>query len=412
MAAAPFGNARLSQKAEEFLARTLDALRQSGASEEELISSEPGLNDAVFAEYRVGAWYRAILPILSAFVTLLITIPFSISLIGPSNWEWFHRWKGYGLFYIVYFWFALAFILVVWKRVSTGFLDRRAQTDKYEIISTVIALIGLLMMLGICGYEICTKIYPRMPEMSIWDFVIVILCGAWVFAVLNIFFRIQTYVRQRVLAFFRPDCALIISLCYAFQATRNEAAWHDQTHRNRIARHLTVAADAVEKFMPQYIATQCALNSISAVRRRLKETAIPLRGRIVWLVTPGALTRTDLEAELRKAIIAASQGQLALLEEASDPTNTVQVSGRNWWILMADLSRAIAWAVTPLALVQIGSALQLPLLSQPEEQTAAQKAAYIWLTLAILRGLSPGNFKETIEAAGSLLGRSKPKGGE
>jgi hypothetical protein len=51
----------------------------------------------------------------------------------------------------------------------------------------------------------------------------------------------------------------------------------------------------------------------------------------------------------------------------------------------------------------------LPLLSQPEEQTAALKAAYIWLALAVLRGLSPGNFKETIEAAGSLLGRRKSK---
>jgi hypothetical protein len=131
---------------------------------------------------------------------------------------------------------------------------------------------------------------------------------------------------QRALAFFRPDCALIVSLCSALRATRNEAAWHDQTHRNRIARDLTVAADAIEKFMPRHIATQCAPSSISVVRQRLKETAIPLRGQIVWLVTPGPLTRTNLEAELRKAIIAASRGELARLEGASDPTRTARVS--------------------------------------------------------------------------------------
>jgi hypothetical protein len=227
-----------------------------------------------------------------------------------------------------------------------------------------------------------------------------------------IFITFLIYARRRILAFLRPDCALIISLCHAFQATRNEAAWHDQTHRNYIAMHLTVAADAIEKFMPRYIAMESDPSSISVVRQRLRETAAPLRGQIVWLVTPGPLTKTDLEAELRKAIIAASRGELARLERASDPMQTVQVSSRNWWGLITDLSRGIVWALTPLALVQIGSALQLPLLSQPEEQTAAQKAAYIWLALAILRGLSPGGFKETIEAAGSLLGRSKPKGRE
>jgi hypothetical protein len=252
----------------------------------------------------------------------------------------------------------------------------------------------------------------RLSEMYIWDFIVITLCAAWVFSLVNILLGLLTHLKLRILAFFRPDCALIISLCHAFQATRNEAAWHDQTHRNSIARRLIIAADAIDKFMPRYIATQCAPSSISVVRQRLKETALPLRAQIVWLVTPGPLTRTDLEAELRKAIIAASRGELARLEGGSDATLLVQVSGRIWWNLGTDLGRAIVWALTPLVLVQIGSVLQLPLLTQPEEQSAAQKAAYIWLTLAILRGLSPGNFKETIEAAGSLLGRSKPKGTE
>lgn len=150
---------------------------------------------------------------------------------------------------------------------------------------------------------------------------------------------------------------------------------------------------------------------MAVVRQRFKETAISLRRKIVWLATPGPLTRTDLEAELRKAIVTASLGQLAQLaqpEGAADSMQTVQADRRNWWDLLTDLCRGIAWALTPLALVQLGSALQLPLLSEPEQQTAAQKAAYVWLVVAILRGLSPGNFKETIDAAGGLLGRTRP----
>lgn len=217
---------------------------------------------------------------------------------------------------------------------------------------------------------------------------------------------------KRIFGLIRPDAALIISLCDAFLLVRNEAFWRDQNYRNTIAGQLAVAADAIDKFMPRGIAAEAGLSSVAAVRQRLKEAAIPLRRRIVWLATPGPLTRTDLEADLRQALVAASLGELGRLEELSDRTQTIQVEHRAWWVIVTDLCRGIAWALIPLGLVQLGSALQLPLLSEPDQQAAALKAAYIWLALAILRALSPGNFKETIEAAGSLLGRSKPKGAE
>jgi hypothetical protein len=217
---------------------------------------------------------------------------------------------------------------------------------------------------------------------------------------------------RRVLAFLRPDAALIVSLCEAFLAVRKEAFWHDQNHRNRIAWHLAVAADALEMFMPRRIAAEAGISSLADVRQRFKEAAIPLRRRIIWLATPGPSTRTDLEAELRKAIVAASLGELARLEEVRDRTQTTEVERRPWRVVVIDLCRGTAWALIPLALVQLGSALQLPLFSEPGQKAAAQKAAYIWLALAILRGLSPGNFKETIETAGTLLGRTKPKSAE
>ena len=48
-------------------------------------------------------------------------------------------------------------------------------------------------------------------------------------------------------------------------------------------------------------------------------------------------------------------------------------------------------------------------LSDHDQQMAAQKAAYLWLGVAILRWMSPGNFKETVDAAAGLLGRGKEK---
>jgi hypothetical protein len=414
MAAAALGSVRLSEKTEQYLASTLDALRKSGASEEELNSSKPGLTGALFVEYRAFAWGRVIFPILDACISLMIVGPALISWIVPLNWKYWHFWKGFDILGIIYFWLSLTLIFGMLKVIVIDFFNQRENTilarlgfrdRSAHVITFIVSCCMLFIVLVFGSYELYQG---YRTETSVWDFVVLILCGAWVFSLLNIFVRLRTYISQRALAFIRPDCALITSLCSAFRATRNEAAWHDQTHRNRIARDLTVAADAIEKFMPRHIATQSAPSSISVVRQRLKETAIPLRDQIAWLVTPGPLTRTDLEAELRKAIIATSRGELARLEGASDPTRTAQVSGRNWWGLAAELSRGIAWALTPLALVQIGSALQLPLLSRPEEQTTAQKAAYIWLALAILRGLSRGNFKETIETAGSLMGRSKP----
>jgi hypothetical protein len=144
---------------------------------------------------------------------------------------------------------------------------------------------------------------------------------------------VENFIQRRILAFLRPDSALIISLCDAFLAVREEASWHDQNHRNRIAGTLAVAADAIEKFMPRGIAAAAGPSSVAAVRQRFKEAAIPLRRRIVWLATPGPLTRTDLEAELRQVLIAASLGELARLEELPDRTQTIQVERRPWWVV-------------------------------------------------------------------------------
>jgi hypothetical protein len=266
------------------------------------------------------------------------------------------------------------------------------------------------MPLCVVGYGFLVwQQFSYVDEPSIWSIAIIILFGVWVISLFMMLTKWYNYARRRILAFTCPESALTISLSKAFLATRNETFWHDQTYRNRIAGDLAVAADAIEKFMPRGVAAEAGHSSLAAVRQRFTETAIPLRRQIVWLATPGPLTRTDLEAELRKALIAASLGELARLEEFPDQTQPILVAPRPWWVVLIDLCRAVAWALTPLAMVQLGSALQLPLLAEPDQQALAQKAAYIWLALAILRWLSPGNFKETIEAAGSLLSRSKPK---
>jgi hypothetical protein len=60
----------------------------------------------------------------------------------------------------------------------------------------------------------------------------------------------------------------VISLCNAFLAVRDTASWHDQTHRNHIAIHLMVAADAIEKFMPAMLQS-----SLMSIRWPLSDSA-------------------------------------------------------------------------------------------------------------------------------------------
>src|SRR6266446_2325320 len=126
MAAAPFGSVRLSKKAEEFLASTLDALRESGASEEELNSSEPGLTDAVFAEYRAFAWFRVMFPILDACISLMIVSPVLISWVVPSNFKYWHFWKDFDILGVIYFWLSLTLIFGMLKAILMNFLSQRA----------------------------------------------------------------------------------------------------------------------------------------------------------------------------------------------------------------------------------------------------------------------------------------------
>jgi len=110
----------------------------------------------------------------------------------------------------------------------------------------------------------------------------------------------------------------------------------------------------MDKFMPRGMAAEARFSSVAAIRQRFKEAAIPLRRRIVWLATPGPLTRTDLEADLRQALVAASLGELARLDELSDRAQTIQVERRPWWVVVTDLCRGIAWALIPLGLCNLG----------------------------------------------------------
>jgi hypothetical protein len=299
-------------------------------------------------------------------------------------------------------------LVVSWKEILFRFLDVEQHHRTFRYLVAILWIIAIIL---IYGFWVWLEWFRNIEQKSIWSVAVVILSGVWIISLSNIAIKWYRSMERRILAFCRPESALIISLCKAFLAIRNEASWHDQTYRDHIAGELAVAIDAVEKFMPRGVAAEAGHSSLAAVRQRFKETAIPLRRQLVWLATPGPLTRTDLEAALRNRLIAASQGELARLEEFPDRTPPILIARRPWWVVILDLSRAVAWALTPLALVQLASYSPLLLLSEPDQRTA-RNAAYIWLALGILRWLSPGNFKETIEAAGTLLGRSKPKGAE
>ncbi len=192
---------------------------------------------------------------------------------------------------------------------------------------------------NIYGYSIMERSRPLHKETSIWDIVIISLLSVWMFSFFHLLINWLVLRLERMFAVLRPDCALIISLCQAFLAVRNEALWRDQDYRNRIAGHLAASADAIERFIPRGIAEEAGPCSIAVVRQRFKEAAIPLRRRIVWLATPGQLTRTDLEGELRQAVIAASLGELARLDVGRDGTETLQLERRPWWAVVTDLCR-------------------------------------------------------------------------
>jgi hypothetical protein len=416
MAVFCLSGARLPRKDGEFLTQICTELQKSGASDTDIDKATAGLVKALFANSRIDimkrvtTWIMAIITFIMAIGPFLL-FPY-IKFIDPKLLS--NKLRTDMVYTGVYFWFIVAMVISYWKQMLLSFLDiathrRRAFRELFGILVVIVSILFL-------GFVIWREWFSNTEEISIRRVAVVILSGVWIISFLNIILKLYWIAERRILAFLRPESALIISLCKAFLAVRDEASWHDQTHRNRIAGDLAVAADTVPKFMPRGVASEAGLSSLAAVRQRFKENALPLREQIVWLATPGPLTRTDLEAELRYALIAASQGELARLEEflkrVPDRTPPILVARRPWWVVVIDLCRAIAWALTPLVLVQLGSAWKLSLLSEPDQQAWAQKAAYIWLALAILRWLSPGNFKETIEAAGTLFDRSKPKGAE
>jgi hypothetical protein len=420
MAVSRLSGVRLTRKAEEFLTQMRTELRKSGASDTDIEKATAGLVKAIFANSRIDLVKRVLRVIISVIMCAIIALPFLLlpytKFIGTNLLS---NKSGTGMGYLIYIWLIVAAVVGSWKQLLLSFLDigqrhGRAFKELFVILWKLLVILGIILCILIGGFEIWREWFSNIEEISIWRVAVVILSGVWIISFWNITIKLYQGAEPRILAFLRPESALIISLCKAFLAVRNEASWHDQTYRDRIAGDLAVAIDAVEKFMPRVVAAEAGFSSLAAVRQRFKETAIPLREQIVWLATPGPLTRTDLEAELRNALIAASLGELARLEEFlkrfPDRTQPILLALRPWWVVIIDRCRAIAWAVTPLALVWLGSAWQLPLLSEPDQQASAQKAAYIWLALAILRGLSPGNFKETIEAATTLSGRSKPKG--
>jgi hypothetical protein len=123
------------------------------------------------------------------------------------------------------------------------------------------------------------------------------------------------YAEHRILAFLSPESALINSLCQAFLAVRNEASWYNQTHRNGIAGHLAVAADAVEKFMPRRVAAEAGFSSWIAVRERFKQNAIPFREQIVWLATMPQSAPSGVLLLNRFALVVLALGELTRLEE-------------------------------------------------------------------------------------------------
>jgi len=415
MAATRITRGRLSPESEKFLDDVLEELRKSGASDEEINNASPGLTDAVFAASKAKRYTEVSSTIVFYMIAATIIL---IPMFVYSNVEGIGKSfliGDLGYLRILFFTFVLMmFTRLIINRVLKPVVRRILSINspifhKGHIGTLIVAILILMWLLIVNGLEVWHEQSSRVRQWSIWEFAIIFVSGIWIYTCFQMLNKISTYLRNRVLAVLRPDWALISSLCHAFLAVRDDTLWHDQAHRNQIAANLGLAVETVEKFMPRYFVIKTDISSMAMIRRRFKQAAIPLRQELLWLATPGPLTRTDLEAELRKALIAASSGQLHQLGREVASTEMVETERRSWWGVLIDSGRALAWALTPLVLIWLGSALQLPLLSDHDQQMAAQKAAYLWLGVAILRWMSPGNFKETVDAAAGLLGRGKEK---
>lgn len=396
----------------------LDQLIRSGVSDEEIDSVTPAVTEAIFVSSRAHTVNRVLTLVYSlGFYGVLLVPPLLI-----------YRWvKKEGILAGgTEFQLSVTILSLVWAWVSVNMLRQylirpgmrdffrlkeqrnnrnTAVTSDIEFILNIIIIGTATLMLIASVVGAVEVIIPSMYYWSIWQSATIILASFWIYTILKIT-NAAILAGGKLLAYFRPDCALILYFAEAFLYVCQKDAWRYASHRDSIAVQIGLAANILENFMPRYFAIDS--NARSMIRQRFREAAIALRQKILWLATPGPLTRADLEWELRKALVAASTGQLDQLGgRPDDLSQTIPVQGRNWWNELPDLFRGIAWALTPLVLVQLGTALHLQLLSDPEQQLAAKRAALLWLGIVILRALSPGNFKETIEAATSLLGRGR-----
>jgi hypothetical protein len=272
MAVSRLSGARLTRKGEKFLAQIWTELRKSGASDTDIEKATAGLVQAIFANSRIEIASRALkwvggFVIMNIILWTFFLFPYDkfIDIKSTSRF-------GEGLIAIIFFSFVISIISSELKQDILTSLDNekhhyRTKLHRYRIIFVeLIEILVTILLILIPGFFVWREWFSNIEEISIWKVAVVILSGVWVISFWNITIKLYRRAEPRILAFFRPESALIISLSKAFLAVRNEASWHDQTYRDRIAGHLAVAIDAVEKFMPRGIAAEAGLSSLAAVR--------------------------------------------------------------------------------------------------------------------------------------------------
>ena len=431
-------NRALQKALHQSIARVVGHLKATGATDEEIRAARPGL---ISAQLTLGP-VKAALDFVG--ITALIMIP--LIYIGLAHIPDFVRRGGflvYPLFWMsdwsqelaeaTFYVFGLSIMLgllllsiyenpLTRRRVVLGTTLAQQAANQSKRLSVVgqiqnlifipSAIVTILFIVLSWRWSIAALSLGK--EATWWDGILVALSIVWSLAICSFIFRRLPSAMEAVLCYRFPGFALLNALSEALDAVRDEHLWFDVEHRFLAARELAKAADILEGPMLRRFVEETGDKGRAVLGPKLATAAAALRKKLIWIATPMAGTRENLERFLRDAVVAAATGQVDRIggDEVISPEATVALS-QKWFVRLLVFVKNAMIAIIPLALVW--SALKfgfMPLSSEADKATA-QNAALLWFVLSIVRTLDPGGFKDVSEASGGWterLSRSFGKG--
>ena len=420
----------LQKALHQSIARVVGHLKATGATDEEIRAARPGL---ISAKLTLGP-VRAALDFIG-IMTFVVIPSIYVGLAYIPNFVrrggfliyplfWMSDWSqalAEATFYVFGLSIMLGLLLLsiyenplTRRRVVLGTTLAQQAANQSKRLSVVGRIQSWIFIPSVVGTIFLIVLLWRWSiaalslgkEATWWDGIFVALSTVWSLAICSFIFRRLPSAMEAVLCYRFPGFALLNALSEALDAVRDEHLWYDVEHRFVAARELAKAADILEGPMLWRFVEDTGDKGRAVLGPRLATAAAALRKKLIWIATPMAGTRENLERFLRDAVVAAATGQVDRIggDEVISPEMTVALS-RKWYVRPLIFIKDVIIAITPLVL--IWSALKfgfMPLSSEADKATA-QNAALLWFVLSIVRTLDPGGFKDVSEASGGWTER-------